>query len=939
MTSKDDSAHRNYQKKPLIMEDFTVVGVKQFLDTYTQAHNSAAKNYVSSAEKMSDWLRVNAWSKLIGRKMYKFLSTHTEVLSYIHHVSLEDRVNLDMQPHIETYLNLIAAKLDGNKSTNVDRCKKELAGPKMKFDFNNLMTISLQFQRAVFTAKEIATNNGCSDYCLDNDAGRKMLGVAVIQSIKDEEVRKYVTNEIAKKSEPFFRALIELAVCKNTPPGLLGDIGAEIVEPMTMLNAAIETTTRVESLDDLQALHDDLVTKLGNLTSKRERETKDSIVKELAKLWKATRTRLLKQKSKLLAAKDALELLKDACDNKDATLPSKWQLRRQNIGSEYFGSDNSVIAWDPNRGELIRGSVEYWSNLNALQTFVVQCIKDKLKTMNPKMGKDVAKKLRRANVKVTEYADNVLRLTEENSELKKQIRFLSNKKNDDTRKGEQKKKKGLFSKRNTPPSTSASITYACYNCGSEKHRIFECPDERDEERIRLAKDKAEDSRRRLRNKKARTRQAKKARESSAKRKREEDSESDSEGREYKRPIKRVKIMTPTLSAEVTDHVENALKSTKRVKNPTMKRRITRLRAKRNVRAVGRASRLMESFVDAVADRLVSEGMAEAKAEADAEKAMSDWMTGAMIAMLHSKPTVNSLKSTSKHPIICPSGLQEPGWRVEVARLDGHSVGAFGSMCADTGAQFCCIPSSMGAQLVASGFKMFKASDGVIAQVSTDVEVEGIVYGDLVLHSPSGGTVVFKRMQCVVLPGDEVLLSNWCLDQLGLKTYDVLNAAADKAVVIEGNVQSQDLIDDVEASDASIRRLHGDAGANVIHYFDPRSHIDETSFSAESDTKVGYSSVKHKMLQSEKTQNVVDNSNPRVSIVSDRSNAPRAKTKGTRLTRIRTVRKRTRLIRQLDDFTDSMDREDIKEIQNDIDNIMLASFYTFVDSLPIPKRDK
>ena len=316
MTSKDDSAHRNYQKKPLIMEDFTVVGVKQFLDTYTQAHNSAAKNYVSSAEKMSDWLRVNAWSKLIGRKMYKFLSTHTEVLSYIHHVSLEDRVNLDMQPHIEKYLNLIAAKLDGNKSTNVDRCKKELAGPKMKFDFNNLMTISLQFQRAVFTAKEIATNNGCSDYCLDNDAGRKMLGVAVIQSIKDEEVRKYVTNEIAKKSEPFFRALIELAVCKNTPPGLLGDIGAEIVEPMTMLNAAIETTTRVESLDDLQALHDDLVTKLGNLTSKRERETKDSIVKELAKLWKATRTRLLKQKSKLLAAKDALELLKDACDKR-----------------------------------------------------------------------------------------------------------------------------------------------------------------------------------------------------------------------------------------------------------------------------------------------------------------------------------------------------------------------------------------------------------------------------------------------------------------------------------------------------------------------------------------------------------------------------------------------------------------------------------------------
>ena len=344
-------------------------------------------------------------------------------------------------------------------------------------------------------------------------------------------------------------------------------------------------------------------------------------------------------------------------------------------------------------------------------------------------------------------------------------------------------------------------------------------------------------------------------------------------------------------------------------------------------------------------------------EAKEEKEMLDWLKGATIATLHAMsesiptPTARLLKSTKTHPILSPIGLHEVGWKAEVAKLDGSSVGAIGPMIADTGAQFVCIPSNVAAKFVASGSTMFKATDGVIAQVSTDVEVEGIIYGDLVLHSPSGGTIVFKRMQCVVLPGDEILLSNWCLDQLGLQTYDVLNTAAAAAVVIDGNVRSQALIEDVEATEASIRRLHGlDAGQKIIHYFDPRSDRHELSFmeadgSERVSSRIKYHALKqsskmssdvidsetyhyisnlpdrskvpdgiktkgervssrikyHALKQSSKmSSDVIDSeTNPCTPNLSDGSKVPEGtKTKGTRLTAIRMVRKRKRSIRYL-----------------------------------------
>ena len=435
------------------------------------------------------------------------------------------------------------------------------------------------------------------------------------------------------------------------------------------------------------------------------------------------------------------------------------------------------------------------------------------------------------------YNSLIQRLRTTIDELNSKIRSLTNKKH----RGGTGKKNGLFIHKKKPSSSpSVRLGYTCYNCGSADHLIGACDKEYNKEKVRKNKEKAESERKYRNNIKVRA-----ARKMKNKRKREDDglessgsevngssSEDSSDEKDHpaRRSTKRAKLNTasgiqvPTLSVEVRKSVSAALK-----------RKIGRVRAKRQVRKVIIAERvnahMLEVFTDALAESLVSEGMEEAKEE----KEMLDWLKGATIATLQAMsesiptPTARLLKSTKTHPILSPIGLHEVGWKAEVAKLDGSSVGAIGPMIADTGAQFVCIPSNVAAKFVASGSTMFKATDGVIAQVSTDVEVEGIIYGDLVLHSPSGGTIVFKRMQCVVLPGDEILLSNWCLDQLGLQTYDVLNTAAAAAVVIDGNVRSQALIEDVEATEASIRRLHGlDAGQKIIHYFDPRSDRHELS---------------------------------------------------------------------------------------------------------------
>ena len=94
-----------------------------------------------------------------------------------------------------------------------------------------------------------------------------------------------------------------------------------------------------------------------------------------------------------------------------------------------------------------------------------------------------------------------------------------------------------------------------------------------------------------------------------------------------------------------------------------------------------------------------------------------------------------------------------------------------------------------------------------------------------MYSPTGGKITFKRMQCGVLEGDIILVSNWIMDRLNIETYLVADQLAKNHVVLPGSAMKFSPKEKKLHSRAKAIRI--DEPVFAVSYDECMTHIPET----------------------------------------------------------------------------------------------------------------
>ena len=157
-----------------------------------------------------------------------------------------------------------------------------------------------------------------------------------------------------------------------------------------------------------------------------------------------------------------------------------------------------------------------------------------------------------------------------------------------------------------------------------------------------------------------------------------------------------------------------------------------------------------------------------------------------LALAANAVVTKTINARAAHDFLVNHALHPDGWEAEVTKTDGRSIGARLEMILDSGSDFVLLPTQIADIMVREGAILYPPSQRLIEQASTTAEVRGMLYGTLMLHSPDGGVVTFKKMQFGVLDGDTILISNWVMDQMRIDSYSIAEEFAKRHAVFEGN---------------------------------------------------------------------------------------------------------------------------------------------------------
>jgi hypothetical protein len=176
-------------------------------------------------------------------------------------------------------------------------------------------------------------------------------------------------------------------------------------------------------------------------------------------------------------------------------------------------------------------------------------------------------------------------------------------------------------------------------------------------------------------------------------------------------------------------------------------------------------------------------------------------TGQMVYNMPRNRVVTVKHATTVH--FDPS-LQPDGWTIQVGQT---SCPYLQTGIADTGAQLVIAGSNTAQHLVSQGEELIPLTDFEVGMLTPDhvAKALGMFITDLQIRNPTGGTVTFKRQQVIIIEGtDEILLSDWCIDRMGIKLYDLMSAVMATHPVFEGNANAPAPVRDTTAKRVRIR---------------------------------------------------------------------------------------------------------------------------------------
>ena len=158
----------------------------------------------------------------------------------------------------------------------------------------------------------------------------------------------------------------------------------------------------------------------------------------------------------------------------------------------------------------------------------------------------------------------------------------------------------------------------------------------------------------------------------------------------------------------------------------------------------------------------------------------------LTALAANSVITKSVNAKAAHDFIVEHDLHPDGWIAEVTMSDGISHGATEVCILDSGSDFLYCPTHVADTHLKAGGTMYEPSQKMIDQASTSAEVRGMIYGTVLLHSPTGGVITFKNMQMGVLDGDTILVSSWMMKKMSIETYSIAEECAKRHAVFEGN---------------------------------------------------------------------------------------------------------------------------------------------------------
>jgi hypothetical protein len=131
-------------------------------------------------------------------------------------------------------------------------------------------------------------------------------------------------------------------------------------------------------------------------------------------------------------------------------------------------------------------------------------------------------------------------------------------------------------------------------------------------------------------------------------------------------------------------------------------------------------------------------------------------------------------------------LQPHGWSISV----GSTARPYTqSGLADTGAQLVVAGKAVYDHLISEGEDPIPLTDFVVGMLTPEhVATARCMFNtNIRIADPHGGTVTFMRQQVIIVDGtDEILLSDWCINKMGIKIYDLMSKVMASHPIIEGN---------------------------------------------------------------------------------------------------------------------------------------------------------